>query len=71
MAAHARTLDFDKSLFFAVSLKVFEVQKSIRYHFETIFIIYIYDSKMIEGQMVPFVIIELGGVIRLAVVCTG
>ena len=34
MAAHARTLEFDESLFFAVSLEVFEAQKSIIYHFQ-------------------------------------
>ena len=34
MAAHARTLKLDNSLFFAVSPKVFEVQKSIISHFK-------------------------------------
>ena len=34
MTAHARTLEFGESSFFAVSLKVFEAQKSIIYHFQ-------------------------------------
>ena len=39
MAAHARTLELDNSLFFAVSWKIFEVQKSIISHFQTFSII--------------------------------
>ena len=49
MAAHARTLKLDNSLFFAVSPKVFEVQKSIISHFKTLH--NIFDSKLFEEQI--------------------
>ena len=52
MAAHTRTLELDNSLFFAASRKVFKVQKSIIFHFETLSKI-----KLIEGYMALLMIL--------------
>ena len=62
MAAHARTLKLDNSLFFAVSPKVFEVQKSIISHFKTLYLHNIFDSKLFEEQIALGLILELGAI---------
>ena len=62
MAAHARTLKLNKSLFFAVSPKVFEVQKSIISYFKTLSIIYLIE--LFEAQVTLGLILELGVIDR-------
>ena len=60
MAAHPRTLKLDNSLFFTVSPKVFEVQKSIIPYFKTLSTIYLIQ-KLLE-QIALGLILELGAI---------
>ena len=61
MAAHATTFEFDKSLFFDVSLKVLEVQKKYNISFQNS-LHNIFDSKLFEEQIALGLILELGAI---------